>query len=146
MKDEYQQQLELYKEKLGGDKVATAVANALMRNGYDDFHKVLAASHGELAALRNVGVEGALRLGELRGSLRPGFRGRLDMTTCVFDALYESLSRMVKDREHNLVSCASLGQHKGLPPEIEATIQTEHGFRYTLYLTPTEVHHGQAQA
>lgn len=140
MNEERDKKLALMVELLGGDLCATRTANALARSGILTPDDVLATPHEELADIRTVGVLGCLRLGELRGSLRPGGRGRVDMTGNVLQEIYEKISRMAANREHGLLSCALHGTHHGLPPEIRATVG-HFERRYTLVLTPSEIPH-----
>lgn len=122
-------------ELLGGDVLAARVTLSLMRAGAVLVQDVLRASHDDLADLRGVGVRGALRLGELRGSMRPGMRGQVEATAPLLEDVYKLFQDKVRSGE--LASCASLGTHQGMPPEIHATIKRGER-RYTLVLTPTE--------
>lgn len=137
---EYNKRIERLAELMGGDLIATRAAVALGRSGYTLPEHIAAATHEELVNVKGVGLGSALRIGELRGSLRPGGRGRVDMTSRLLNEVYEHLSALVKQHDHQVVSCAALGAHRGLPPEIEATIE-HFGRRYTLVLTPSEINH-----
>lgn len=123
---------------LGGDRVASQTVNALFRRGITTPHELLALTHEEVLGIRLIGAQSALRIGELRGSMRPGFRGPVKMTGSLLNDLYEYFGKRVAADE--LVSCAMHGQYAGEPPEIMATVQRGER-RYTLVLTPTETTH-----
>lgn len=131
-------------ELLGGDLVATRTVNTLwQRHGIATPSDLLRIPEADLAAMRGIGTLAALRIGQLRGSLRPGGRKAVHMTSDVLNEIYELLVQKVRDRE--LVSCAFHGQFAGDPPEMQATRKDGFGNRYTLVLTPSEIDHNGAQ-
>ncbi len=134
--DAYKRQFDALRRLLGGDSIASRAANALMRNDYAEPEKLLRATYKELAELRTVGVEAALRVGELRGALRPGFRAPVDATGPLLDKVYSNITMLVFDGE--LAHCSRGAVLDGGPPELYATMR--HGDRFsTLVLTASEI-------
>lgn len=134
--DPYRRRFGVLRALLGGDSVASRAANALLRNDYGTPERLLRATYKELAELRTIGVEAALRVGELRGALRPGFRAPVDSTGPLLDEVYHGLERMVSADE--LAHCGRGAVIDGGPPELYATVR--HGDRFsTLVLTASEI-------
>lgn len=144
MNEELQRRREHLHKLMGGDQTATRIVNALFRDGITSVHEVLNTPSEELARVRNLGALAALRIGEMRGSLRPGGRQYVSMTGTLLNAVYESLSAMARNQDYGVVACGSHGQFNGEPPEIWATVK-HFDRRYTLVLTPSEIEHEETR-